>query len=146
MKSTINITINTSNITSIYDENNNIVPELSKELDENFHTIVKQWIIDNLDENTLATIVGDTEETNIITKLEDLADIVITVDDGENKETVIDILRFIPHEEQTVKERKVINLDDEIKVPPMELEDNLVDEIFEEEDGDNDEEKSNDEI
>lgn len=128
MKSLINITINTNNITPVYDANNNIVVDVSKQLEDEFHRVIKQWVLDNLQEEILSNIIKDTSASSLfdsIDQLDNLADIKIVVDTGIEKEVIVDILRFIPPEEQMLSEKKVIiDLEDKVVIPPMQTEEN----------------------
>ena len=127
MKSLINIIVETNNVIPVYDDNNNLIVEVSKQLEEEFHKVVKQWIIDNLQEEILTNIIQDTSASNIfdsITQLDNLSDIKIIVKTDKETETVVDVLRFIPPEEQIISEKKVIiNLEDDVEIPPMQTQD-----------------------
>jgi hypothetical protein len=132
MKTKINIIIETKNVVPVFDNDNNLVIQMSQQIEQSLHTVIENWIKENINEETIIKLVSDNyysidvlESTN---NIEDMCDLKVTYND----ETVIDILRFIPPEEQIVQQPKLIDLEDKVVIPPMELDDGTEEEELEE--------------
>lgn len=137
MKTKINISIETKNVAPVYDDNNNLIIQVSEQLEQALHTAIEKWIKENLNEEQIIEIVNsnyyDIEVLSSIGNIEDVSDLKVVY----NNETLVDILRFIPPEEQIVnQESKVIDLEDKVEVPKMEFDTDPEEEDLEEYDED----------
>lgn len=143
MKTKINITVETKNVIPIYDNNNELVIQVSQQLEQALHTVIEDWIKENLTEEQITQLINENyynvEVLSNVENIEDISDLKVMY----NNEILIDILRFIPPEEQiNEKESKLIDLEDKVEVPPMEIDDGTEeDEDFEEYDDDEDDSK-----
>jgi len=147
MKTKINISIETKNVIPVFDSNNQLIIQMSQQLEQTIHSVIEQWINENLSEEHVTALINNNyyqhEVLSSIDNIEDICDLKIVY----NEEILIDILRFIPPEEQiNLQENKLIDLEDKVEVPPMEIDNGTEEEEdFEEYEDDEKEKETEDE-
>jgi len=132
MKTKMVINIETNNIAPIFDDGK-IAEHIMKQLESEIHFAITSWIKENIEEQGILTTITENyynlELLSGIEEIEDVIDLKITLND----DTIINITRFVPLEEQIEKSTTLIDLEDKVVVPPMEIDINDEEEIFEEE-------------
>lgn len=128
MKTTITITIDTSNIAEVYDDEGVLLDDFSKLIEENIHTTIKNWIKDNVEEGLITNaILSNYYGLQLIDEAQDLneyGNIKITYKENlmEEEETILNIQKDIITPDMEKREKK-LRFEDEEKIPEMQLDD-----------------------